>query len=84
MSTDNICRSGGATGGACIQGTSAFILRDMSSEGANAFITRWAAGASERANSQPFLCELCSMLGQTRADAGNGLRVRIRRNGAPS
>ena len=35
----------------------------MSSEGANAFIARWAAaGASERANSQPFLCELCNML----------------------
>jgi hypothetical protein len=35
----------------------------MSSEGANAFIARWAAaGASERANSQPFLCELCDVL----------------------
>jgi hypothetical protein len=36
----------------------------MSSEGAKAFIARWAAAnASERANSQPFLCELCDMLG---------------------
>ena len=36
----------------------------MSSEGAKAFIARWAAAsASERANSQPFLCELCNMLG---------------------
>jgi hypothetical protein len=40
------------------------MLRGMSSEGAKAFIARWAAaGASERANSQPFLCELCDMLG---------------------
>jgi len=36
----------------------------MSSEGAKVFIARWAvASASERANSQPFLCELCDMLG---------------------
>jgi hypothetical protein len=36
----------------------------MSSEGAKAFIARWAAAsASERANSQPFLCELCDILG---------------------
>jgi hypothetical protein len=36
----------------------------MSSEGAKAFIARWAAVSdSERANSQPFLCELCHMLG---------------------
>jgi hypothetical protein len=35
----------------------------MSSEGANAFIARWAAAsASERANSQPSLCERCDML----------------------
>ncbi len=47
----------------------AFILRPMSSEGANAFIARWAAaGASERANSQPFLCELCNMLGVARPE----------------
>ena len=39
------------------------MLRLMSSAGANAFIARWAAAsASERANSQPFLCELCNML----------------------
>jgi hypothetical protein len=36
----------------------------MSSEGAKAFIARWAAAsASERANSQPFLCGLCDILG---------------------
>ena len=40
------------------------MLRVMSSEAAKAFIARWAAaGASERANGQPFLCELCDMLG---------------------
>src|ERR1035437_10605875 len=39
----------------------------MSSEGANAFTAGWAAaGASERAHSQPFLCELCNMLGVAR------------------
>jgi hypothetical protein len=39
------------------------MLRLMSSEGAKAFVARWAAAtASERANSQPFLCELCDML----------------------
>jgi len=36
---------------------------------ANAFIARRAAaGASERANSQPFLCELCNMLGVARPE----------------
>ena len=36
----------------------------MSSELAKLFIARWAAAsASERANSQPFLCELCHLLG---------------------
>jgi hypothetical protein len=42
----------------------------MSSEGAKAFIARWAAAsASERANRQPFLCELCGMLGVAKHDA---------------
>jgi hypothetical protein len=41
----------------------------MSPEGAKAFIARWAAAsASERANSQPFLCELCDMLGVARPE----------------
>ena len=41
----------------------------MSSASANTFIARWAAaGASERANSQPFLCELCDMLGVARPE----------------
>jgi hypothetical protein len=41
----------------------------MSSEGAKAFIARWAAAsASERANSQPFLCELCDILGVARPE----------------
>jgi hypothetical protein len=41
----------------------------MSSEGAKAFIARWsAASASERANSQPFLCELCDILGVARPE----------------
>jgi hypothetical protein len=45
------------------------MLRAMSSEGAKAFIARWAAAtASERANSQPFLCELCDMLGVARPE----------------
>ena len=36
----------------------------MSPEGAQTFIARWAtASASERANSQPFLCGLCDILG---------------------
>ena len=36
----------------------------MSSERAKAFVARWtAASASERANSQPFLCGLCDILG---------------------
>ena len=40
------------------------MLRPMSSEGTKAFIARWAAAsASERANSQPFLCGLCDILG---------------------
>jgi hypothetical protein len=35
----------------------------MSSERAKAFVARWAAAsASERANSQPFLCGLCDIL----------------------
>jgi hypothetical protein len=49
---------------ACGEVISGLILRPMSSEGVKAFIARWAAAsASERANSQPFLCELCHMLG---------------------
>jgi hypothetical protein len=41
----------------------------MSSEGAKAFIARWAAASpSERANSQPFLCELCDLLGEARPE----------------
>jgi hypothetical protein len=41
----------------------------MSSEGARAFIAWWAAAsASERANSQPFLYELCDMLGVARPE----------------
>ena len=45
---------------ACREGSSGFVLRAMSSNGAKAFIAAWAAAsASERANSQPFLCELC-------------------------
>jgi hypothetical protein len=41
----------------------------MSSDCAKAFIARWvAASASERANSQPFLCELCDILGVARPD----------------
>jgi hypothetical protein len=45
------------------------MLRPMSSEGANAFIARWAAAsASERANSQPFLGELCDILGVARPE----------------
>ena len=44
-------------------GLLAFMLHAMSSEGAKPFIARWAAAtASERANSQPFLCELCNLL----------------------
>src|SRR5208283_306390 len=40
------------------------MLPPMSSEDAKAFIARWAAAsASERADSQPFLCELCDILG---------------------
>ena len=40
------------------------MLPPMSSEGAKAFIARWAAAsASERANSPPFLCGLCDILG---------------------
>jgi hypothetical protein len=39
------------------------MLRGMGSELAKTFIARWAAAtASERANSQPFLCELCDVL----------------------
>ena len=41
----------------------------MSSAGANAFIARWAAAsASERANSQLFLAELCDVLGVARPE----------------
>ena len=41
----------------------------MSSELAKIFIARWAAAtASERANSQPFLCELCDVLGVVRPE----------------
>jgi hypothetical protein len=41
----------------------------MSSAGAKAFIARWtAASASERANSQPFICELCDILGVSRPE----------------
>ena len=41
----------------------------MSSEGAKAFIGRWAAAsASERANSQPFPCELCDLLAVARPE----------------
>jgi len=41
----------------------------MASEGAKAFIARWAAAsASERADRQPFLCELCDMLGVARPE----------------
>ena len=46
-----------------------FMLRAMSSELAKPFIARWAAAtASERANSQPFLCELCDVLGVARPE----------------
>jgi hypothetical protein len=45
------------------------MLRAMSSELAKPFIARWAAAtASERANSQPFLCELCDVLGVARPE----------------
>jgi len=45
------------------------MLWAMSSEGAKAFIARWtAATASGRANSQPFLCELCDILGAARPE----------------
>ena len=45
------------------------MLGAMSSEGANVFIARWAAAtASERANSQPFLGELCDLLGIARPE----------------
>jgi hypothetical protein len=45
------------------------ILREMSSELAQPFIARWTvATASERANSQPFLCELCDVLGVARPE----------------
>ena len=41
----------------------------MSSEGAKAFIARWAAAsASERANSQLFLAELCEVLAGARPE----------------
>ena len=41
----------------------------MSAELAKTFIARWAAAtASERANSQPFLCELCDVLGVARPE----------------
>jgi hypothetical protein len=45
------------------------MLRPMSSEGAKVFLARWvAASASECANSQPFLCELCDILGVARPE----------------
>jgi hypothetical protein len=41
----------------------------MSSEGAKAFIARWAAAsASERADSQLFLAELCEVLAVARPE----------------
>src|ERR1035437_5871186 len=47
----------------CRQAGSTHILPPMSSERAKAFVARWAAAsASERANSQPFLCGLCDIL----------------------
>ena len=56
-------------GWTCPHPSSAPILQAMSSEGAKAFIARWAAtSASERANGQPFLCELCDMLGVATTD----------------
>ena len=49
------------------------MLRGMSSELAKPFIARWAAAtASERANSQPFLCELCDVLGVARPEPTRG------------
>src|SRR5436190_1444862 len=40
-----------------------------SSSSTEAFIRRWAnSGAAERANCQPFLCELCDLLGLPRPD----------------
>ncbi len=45
------------------------MMRGMSSELAGVFIARWAAAtASERANSQLFLSELCDVLGVTRPE----------------
>jgi hypothetical protein len=45
------------------------MLGDMSPGLAKAFIARWAAAtASERANSQPFLCELCDVAGVARPE----------------
>ncbi len=45
------------------------MLKPMSSDGAKAFVARWAAAsASELANSQPFLCELCDILGVSRPE----------------
>ena len=54
---------------ACGRAGAGFMLGAMSSEGANVFIARWAAAtASERANSQPFLGELCDLLGIARPE----------------
>jgi hypothetical protein len=48
----------------CSHASARFIVRAMSSEGAKAFIARWAAAnAFERTNSEPFLCGLCDILG---------------------
>ena len=45
------------------------MLRRMGSKLAKTFIARWAAAtASERANSQPYLCELCDVLGVARLE----------------
>jgi hypothetical protein len=56
------------------------FLQPMSSEGAQAFIARSAAvGASERVNSQPFLCALCNLPGAARPEPtrenGSGLEL---------
>lgn len=55
-------------GSSCGRGRPGLMLRGMSSELAKPFIARWAAAtASERANSQPFLCELCDVVGVARS-----------------
>ena len=67
-------------GKTCPHPSRALILWSISSDGAKAFIARWgAASASERDNSQPFLCELCDILGVARPeptrDPGSGARA---------